>query len=86
MFKTTATGKNENYGKAGEVRYHSDYHAKCGVDHGWLKPEMEYLGNSVQNPTMLKESIEKAERRIRLEQLKIDEWKKLLKKSIKVKR
>ena len=78
MFKVTATGKNVNYGIKGQVRYIGDNHAKVGVENGWLEPDMEYLGKGIQNPTMLEESIMKAEMRIKMEKLKIAEWKKLL--------
>lgn len=81
MFQVKATGKNKNYGEKGEVRYIGDAHAKVGVENGWLEPAMKYLGKGVQNPTLLAESIKKAEVRIRMEQMKIREWKKLLKRS-----
>ncbi len=84
MFQVTATGKNLNYGVKGEVRYIGDNHAKVGVDNRWLEPDMKYLGKGVQNPTLLAESIEKAEVRIRMEKMKITEWKKVLKRSVAI--
>lgn len=80
MFKVTATGVNKNYGAKGQVRYISDWSAKVGIDNGWLEPKLEYLGKGIQNPTILKESITKAEARIRMERMKIKEWKMTLKR------
>jgi hypothetical protein len=80
MFKVVATGTNENYGKKGEVRYIDDNHAKVGVERGWLEPNMEYIGRTIHNKTMLLEMIARAHARIKFEQLKIDEWQRLLDK------
>ena len=46
MFRVICTGKNECYGKKGEVKHLADNHLVIALKEGWITGDIKYIRNN----------------------------------------
>jgi hypothetical protein len=80
MFKVTATGKNQNYGQKGQVRFMADNHVMYALKNGLVEKDVEFIGQyPYKSPQILKRSIEVWTEQMRILQMKISRYEQILK-------